>query len=288
MKNPKLKKIFDIVSTVLLYLFIAICIFGVIVTITAKKDKDGTATIFGTQMRVVLSPSMEKSDDVDVSAYKIKDIKTTSVIFIQVVPEDSSEADKWYDDLEVGDVLTFKYVYTRQETITHRISKIEEKPTGGYLIELIGDNRDSETGALTQVIDTSEKDSPNYVIGKVTGKSYPVGLFITALRTPIGLVCIVILPALVIMALEIRKILVALNADKKKKEDEEKERQQNEIDELKRKLAEKEEQERLRQQNELEELRRRLADLESVKTAAPQSTEPAESSSETEDPKSES
>ncbi len=285
MKNEKIKKVLNIVSNVLLYIFIALCIFGVIITITAKKDKDGTATIFGTQMRVVLSPSMEKSDAVDVSAYKIKDIKTRSVVFIEVKPENPSELEKWYADLEVGDVLTFKYVYTRQETITHRISAIQPKSDGGYLIELIGDNRETPEGASKQVIDTSEENSPNYIIGKVTAKSYPIGLFISALREPIGIVCIVILPALVIIALEVRKILIALNADKKQKAQEEKERQQNEIEELKRKLAEKEEEEKLRQQNELEELRRRLADLEVAKSApapAPEST------STTEEPKSES
>ena len=288
MKNEKVKKILNIVSNVLLYLFIAICLLGVIATITAKKDADGTATVLGAQMRVVLSPSMEKNDAVDVSGYKIKSIRTNAVVFIQVVPEDEAKAAEWYGDLRVGDVLTFKYVYTRQETITHRITSIEPKEGGGYLIELMGDNRSSETGALTQVIDTSLENDPNYVIGKVVGSSYLIGLFITALRSPIGLVCIVIIPALVIMVFEIRKIFIALNADKKKQEQEEKERQQNEIDELKRKLAEKEEQEKQRQQNELEELRRRLADLESAKTSAPQPAEPVEASSTTEDPESES
>ena len=238
MKNETIKKILSIVSNVLLYLFIAICLFGVVATITAKKDDDGTSTVFGTQMRVVLSPSMEKSDAVDVSNYKIKNIRTKAVVFIQVVPEDKAEAEEWYSNLEVGDVLTFKYVYTRQETITHRISAITPKETGGYLIELIGDNRESETGAMTQVIDTSLENDPNYIIGKVVAKSYPIGLFISALRSPVGLVCIVILPAFVIMLLEVRKLVLAFTADKRQHEQEERERQKNELDELKRRLAE--------------------------------------------------
>lgn len=231
-----LKKIWNIVSNVLLYLFIGICIIGVIITITSKKDADGTATIFGAQMRVVISPSMEACDATDVSAYKIKDIPVGSVVFIQVVPEERVAAEKWYDELEIGDVLTFKYVYTRQETITHRIVDIEEKSTGGYIITLEGDNKNSDSGTLKQVIDTS-LDSPNYVVGKVTGQSYLIGLFITALRSPLGLILIVIVPSLVIIGFEVVKILKMLNADKKKKNDEEKEKQQSELDELKRKLA---------------------------------------------------
>lgn len=285
MKNEKFKKVLNILSSVLLYIFIALAIFGIVITIMAKKDSDGTVTIFGTQMRTVLSPSMEKSDAIDVSGYKIKSIKTNSVVFIDVVPDDPDEAKKWYASLQVGDVLTFKYAYTAQVVITHRISSIEERPDGGYLIELIGDNRETEDGALVQVIDTADATSPNFVIGKVVAKSYPIGLFITALRSPIGLVCMVILPALIIMAFEIRKIIVTLNSEKKQKDQEEKERQQNEIDELKRKLAEKEEAEKLRQQNELEELRRRLADLEGSKNTQCPSPE---ATSTTEEPKSES
>lgn len=235
-KKINLKKIWNIVSNVLLYLFIGICIIGVVITITAKKDVDGTATIFGAQMRVVISPSMEACELTDVSEYKIKDIPVGSVVFIQVVPKEQTAAEKWYSDLEVGDVLTFKYVYTRQETITHRIVEIEEKPTGGYIISLEGDNKNSDSGTLKQVIDTS-LDSPNYVIGKVTGQSYLIGLFITALRSPLGLILIVIVPSLVIIGFEVAKILKVVNADKQKKDQEEKEKQQSELDELKRKLA---------------------------------------------------
>ena len=84
--------------------------------------------------------------------------------------------------------MTFKYVYARQETITHRITEITEKPAGGYVIKLEGDNKNSDTETLAQTIDTSLADSPNYVVGKVTGQSYVLGLLITALKSPVGLV----------------------------------------------------------------------------------------------------
>ena len=236
--NATLKKVLNIVGNVLLYLFIAVCLIGVILTITSKKDADGTATIFGRQMRIVLSPSMEKCDATDVSGFEIKDIPVKSMVFIEVVPEDPDEADEWYDDLEVGDVLTFKYVYTRQETITHRITSIEEKTTGGYVIELTGDNKDSDSKTLTQIIDTSMTNSPDYIIGKVTGQSYLLGLFISTLRSPLGLIFIVIIPSLIIMSFEIVKVVKLFNEEKKQKEREEKEQQQSELDELRRRLAE--------------------------------------------------
>ena len=236
--NETLKKIWNIASTVLVYLFIAICIFSVVIAIASKKDSDGTATIFGKQMRIVISPSMEKCDQTDVSKFEIKDIPVKSMIFIEVVPEDPTEAQQWYSDLKVGDVLTFKYVYTRQETITHRITYIEEKASGGYLIELTGDNKNSDSNTLTQVIDTDLSDTPEYIIGKVTGQSYILGLTISTIKSPLGLIFIVILPSLVIMAIEVVKVVKILNADKKQQEKEEKEKQQSELDELRKRLAE--------------------------------------------------
>lgn len=233
-----LKKIAKIAGNVLLYTFIAISLVGVLLTITAKKDADGTATVFGMQMRFVLSPSMEKSDATDVSNFKIKDIPAKSVIFIETVPDDPVKAEQWYGNLEVGDVLTFKYVYVTQETITHRITSIEPKEIGGYIIELEGDNKTENSDTLSQTIDTSNVDSPNYVIGKVVGQNYILGLFVNLLKNPVILICCVILPAVGIIIFEIIRLTNLFGAEKKKKDQEEREKQQSELDELRRKLAE--------------------------------------------------
>lgn len=238
MNKEMLKKIGKIAGNVVLYAFIVISLIGVLLTITAKKDADGTATIFGKQMRFVLSPSMEKCDQTDVSGFEIKDIPTKSVVFVEVVPDDAAEAEEWYSDLKVGDVLTFKYVYVTQETITHRITKIDAKETGGYLITLEGDNKGDETGALSQVIDTSEFASPNYIIGKVVGVNYPLGLFVNLLKEPLILICFVILPSVAIIIFEVVRLVGLFGAEKKQKDQEEKEQQQNELDELRRRLAE--------------------------------------------------
>lgn len=237
-KTQTVKKVGRIAANILLYVFIAVCLFSVILAISSKKDADGTATIFGVQMRSVLSPSMEKCDATDVSGYEIKDIPTGSMVFIEVVPENPDEAAKWYAALKVGDVLTFKYVYVKQETITHRITDIRQNADGGYTIRLEGDNKNSDGEALTQTITTSASNSPNYIIGKVTGQSYLLGLFVKTMKSPAGLICIVMIPSLIIVILEILKIIKLLGADKKRKEQEEKARTANELDELRRRLAE--------------------------------------------------
>lgn len=233
------KRIAAITANVLLYSFLIVCFISVTLTVAAKKDEDGTSTIFGMQMRYVLTESMEACDATDVSDYDIKDIPQKAMIFVKVVPRDPADALEWYSDLEVGDVLTFKYVIVRQETITHRIIAIDEKDDGtGYIITLRGDNVGEDGTASTQVIDTSKSESSNYVIGKVVGQSYFLGLIVHLLKEPAGMVLIIILPALIILFFEVIKIIRLFAREKKQKDDKTIADQQNELEELKRRLAE--------------------------------------------------
>lgn len=206
------------------------------VSVTSKKDAGGAATVFGRQLRFVQSASMAKNEQVDVSGYEIGSIPVKSCVFIEVVPEDERERERWYGELKVGDVLTFKYVYVRQETITHRIIRIADNGTGGYLITLAGDNVSREE-LSTQTINTSLTDSYNYVIGKVTGQSYLLGLAVYALKKPVGIVCIVIIPCLIVIAFEIVRLVRVFGQEKRDRLKKEREDQASEIEELKRKLA---------------------------------------------------
>lgn len=225
-----------IAGDVLLYLFMVICLVTLVLSIVSKKDGDGAATVLGYQIRFVQSPSMEACEQTDVSGYKIKDIPTKSMVFVEVMPEDPIEAAAWYDELAVGDVLTFKYVYTTQETITHRIVSIEKNENGGYTIELQGDNKGENADVMTQTIDTTQVNSPNYVIGKVVGVSVPLGLLVYLLKSPVGIVCIIMIPCIIIIVLEILRIVSVVGADRRKKQQAIKEKQQSEIEELKKQL----------------------------------------------------
>ncbi len=237
-KKTIVKKVLKITGNVLVYLLMALALFVLVISITSKKDSDGTATVFGHQLRFVQSDSMEQCDLTDVSEFEIKSIRVKSCIFVEVVPESEEEKAEWYKNLKVGDVLTFKYVYSRQETITHRIVDIEEKQSGGYIITLEGDNKNAETDLLKQTIDTSLEDSPNYIIGKVTGQSYLLGVLVYAFRTPVGIVCLIIVPCLIIIAYEVIRLVRVFGKDKKEKQEAEKKKQDDEIEELKRQLAE--------------------------------------------------
>lgn len=232
-----LKKGLKIFGDVLLILLIVFALFVLTVSITSKKDSDGVATVFGKQLRFVQSESMEACDLTDVSDYKIKSIPIKSCVFVEVVPQGEQAKAEWYKKLKVGDVLTFKYFYTKQETITHRIVRIEENTTGGYLITLEGDNKTEDGAILQQTINTSLVDSPNYVIGKVTGQSYLLGLAVYALKTPVGIVCLIIIPCLIVIAFEIMRLVRVFGKEKREQAKDREEKREKEIEELKRQLA---------------------------------------------------
>lgn len=240
MKKELMTKIGKIVGDILLYAFLLLGVFAVVITLASKKGTDGAAEIFGYQMRIISSDSMAPCDQTDVSQFEIGSLPLRSMVFVEVIPQE--ETDQWYRDLKVGDVLTFRYVYTRQVTITHRITSIVEKETGGFLIQLEGDNKNADAQQLTQIIDTSIAENTNYVIGKVVGQSRALGFVTSLLQEPVGLVLIIIVPCLIIIVLEILRIISVLGADRKKKEQHEKQQKDQELEELRRRLAQLEQQ----------------------------------------------
>lgn len=231
----KVWKVCKIVGNVLLYAILAIALCAVILSVATKKDADGAATIFGKQLRIVRSDSMERCEETDVSGYAIKDLPVKTLLVIDVVPTDEEAAKVWYKAVKVGDVLTFRYQYTEQVTITHRVTKITKKD-GGYIIELAGDNKASED-TLTQTIDTTDTDSFNYVIGKVVWASFPFGWLVYALKTPAVITCLVIIPCLIVIVLEVVKIVNVVGERNREKLGQEAQEKEAEIEELKRRLA---------------------------------------------------
>ena len=160
-----------------------ICTMAVIITIISPKGEDGASQIFGYELRIVESNSMEECEETDVSEFEIGSFAKNTMIIVELVPERQDEAFDWYSDIKVGDVLTVRYTYDRQITITHRVTKVELNPDGkSYTIELQGDNIKSDASQLTQVIDTSKTEARDYVIGKVIMKSEAIGNIVSGLQ----------------------------------------------------------------------------------------------------------
>ena len=238
--KSKAKRVLSIIGNVFLWLFLALCLVMLIFSIVAKRSDDGAVNIFGHEMRLVLSGSMEKNDETDVSGYEIKSIPVKSLVITEVVPEDDEEVNEWYGKLKVGDVLTFRYLTTSQETVTHRITAIE-KLTYGYMITLRGDNVDKDEDG--QVIYTDDRMNPqpaNHVLGKVVHVSVVLGYVTWVLQQPVGIALVIIVPAAIIIIFQLIRIVTVLSGEKRKKTEAKQAEQESEIEALKRRLAEME------------------------------------------------
>lgn len=239
--NKKISKILNVI----MYLFVFLAGFFTIITISFKNNQNEAVTIGGYQMMVVETESMEKNDLVDVSDFDIKSIKKDSLIFVKTIPEENPY--EFYDDIEKGDVLTFKYmIANRQEIITHRVIDILEKEDG-FEFTLRGDNINEDGTTSVQIIDTTDEESFNYIIGKVTGVNYPIGLIVTALKSKIGIICMIIVPCVILIGLEIVKIVNEFNKEKNlkaKAKEKELESKTHELEELKKRIQELENKEK--------------------------------------------
>ena len=226
--KQKINKLFNI----LLYCFIFIAAIFTIVTINLKENSSHGTTIFNHQMMVVETESMEKNELVNVSNYKIKSIKKNSLVIVKVV--DETNPYEFYKNININDVLTFKYMIgNKQETITHRVINKTPKDEG-FIFELRGDNINKDGTTSTQIIDTTEVDSFNYIIGKVEFTSYFLGVIITTLKSEIGIIGVIIIPSIILIFFEIIKIINEVNKDKIQKSKE----KDQELLELKQKLLE--------------------------------------------------
>ena len=203
-----IKKTFNIIGGLVTLFVVAFAVILAGFKLFGEKDADGTTIIFDKQLRLVTTSSMAKSEFTDVSKYDIKSIPVNTVVLIEMVPKEKEEAFEWYEDLEEGDVLTFKYVYDSQVVITHRLVKKEKLSDGNFKLYLEGDNKNSNTNILRQVIDTSNPESGNYVIGKVVGKSLVLGYLLTLVKNPKILIFVLILVIVIIFS--IKKIIKVL------------------------------------------------------------------------------
>ncbi len=259
-KKVSAKKIITIVLDVLLYLFLALAVVIVALTIMSKlaqkDDPNGAPNLFGYEMRYVETGSMEPEYPVN------------TMIFIEKAPTNYEDSIKWFEGVKVGDVLTFKYREAGQQVvITHRVVKKEPfteenfgdkaiymgKEKGGYVITLEGDNKGDDDEAAQQTIYTyahyndmadANDQIQGHVIGKVAGQSRVLGAMVTTLKNPLGMVLIIIVPCLVVIIIEVIRIIKVFNSEKhekaKKKQEEQQEKlnkQNDEIELLKQQLA---------------------------------------------------
>jgi len=166
---------------ILYYLFLAFIAVIAILLIVSVLPVPGNI-----KFMVVLSGSMEPQ------------IKTGSVVMTKPA-----------SDYKVGDVITFgPYSKTKAPT-THRIFEVKT---------------DSTTGAITYITKGDANNAPDAkqisqkdIVGKVMFDIPYLGYIVSFVRKPLGFLLILIIPALIIVLDEIKKIIGEIKKIKEKK-----------------------------------------------------------------------
>lgn len=144
--------------------------------------------LFGFQAFIVKSGSMEP------------EVKTGSMVF-----------DKKTDDYAIGEIITYKV--EDNSTVTHRLYSIESENNQTYFVTK-GDANNSPD---------PNKVSPQNVVGEVLFSVPLLGYFVSFLRTPVGLIVFIIIPATIIVYEElgnIKKEIAKMRKKSKKPEPE--------------------------------------------------------------------
>ena len=253
-RKAKAKKIINIILDALFISFAVFAVVAIIFRSTTNNNKDGRS-INGYQLRTVETGSMAENNHIDPETYKSYSIHTlpvNSLIRIKEAPEAEEKKTQFYEDLKVGDVVTFVY-YTSingklgQYVYTHRL--IEKTAVageqGGYRLTLMGDAETASGGVQTVYTNPlSAEQSFSYVIGKVVWVNHPIGEVVSFLKSRSGILVLVVIPCSILCLFEIGKIIFYVMKDKKEKKalvEAEKEAQldsnQAEIENLKAQLA---------------------------------------------------
>lgn len=222
-KKVTVKKIINIILDVLFVVFVGFAVVAVVMRINVQKN--GALTMGGNEYRIVLTDSMSENNHIpedQYQSYKIKTIKKDAMVTIK---KKASKDTKFYDDLAVGDVLTFYYYFTsgefagKQINVTHRLIDKTPDSKGGYVLTLMGDKE--KIGGMTQTIRTSQEEtSPNYVVGKVTGVNYGAGATMKFLTSSAGIIVFVIVPCSALFIYEVVKIILIAKKLKQEKDEE--------------------------------------------------------------------
>lgn len=190
MGGMSVKRLTSIVNGVVSALLVLLILGLGFMALTAKGSPDGIPTFRGYKALSVISGSMEPT------------IYTGDVIIIRPVER--------AEEIAEGDILTYRTKEKADMLVTHRVVgvlKVNGTPKA-FLTK--GDNNESED--LSPV-------AFEQVVGRYQFRLPYFGYIASFIRKPVGVILVVIVPGLVLIALEFRKIWQALSDAEKAKEE---------------------------------------------------------------------
>ena len=210
-KNFNAKKTVNIVVNVILWIFVAFCVFVTVIAVSASTNAKNVPTIGGKCILNVLSDSMDAAKPDGVSADKPSGFARGNVIIGNYIATD----DNALDALEVGDVITFEKDLNGDgvmEYNTHRILAIERGEDGALIsVTTKGDNNG------TPDADPVRRSA---IIARYTGTRIPVlGSVLAFLNTQLGFGLCILLPLFLFFVYQlivfIRALMAVKNSGKK-------------------------------------------------------------------------
>lgn len=168
-----MKKVWKILSTVLVWAVVAVAVFMMVFTIISVNTFDrNDRSIFGFRFYIALSDSMSATD---FDAGDLVLVKQTDPL-----------------KLEVGDIIAYQSQNTENygETVTHKIraKTMDENGNPGFITY----------GTTTGVDDETVVTFP-FILGKYQGSLPGVGTFFQFLKTPQGYIICILLPFLLLI-----------------------------------------------------------------------------------------
>lgn len=188
-KRPVILKILDIF---VMAIALALCITS-LVCVVSYILSGADHSVFGIQLRVVLSTSMEGEESFyEAHDYAIEALPKDTIVFVGSVPDETDKRAAWYGSLQEGDVLVFEYDWPDRGRIVlmHRIIGIDRRD-GETVIRLKGDHPKSE-GQVQEIRSTDDA-----VLGKVNGQSRALGAMMLPLRQGWGYLVLALVAAAV-------------------------------------------------------------------------------------------
>lgn len=181
-----MKKLVKITGNVLYGLVIATLIMLTVIVISSRAS-GGEPELFGYQLKIVLSGSMEPT------------FHTGSIILVKKVEDPTV--------MKEGDVITF--VNENNQTVTHRIIDVLNQ-SGKPFYQTKGDNNEDPDSNLV---------IPDNVLAKYTGITVPyVGYFLEYASTPIGTAILLIIPGAILLGYSVITIRQAIKEVERKME----------------------------------------------------------------------
>lgn len=169
-KKSIVKKIFDILSSILL-LFLGLFIVYMLVFMFTNTKSNEPPTIFNHQIYIVQSNSMSPT------------FKTGSLLVIKHVDKDS---------ISVGDIVTYRKNNDSLST-THRVVEIIDENNNRQFVTR------GDANNMNDPVPVDEDD----VLGKVTLFIPLLGYVMSFIRTKQGIILVIVIPALILMITQV-------------------------------------------------------------------------------------